>query len=665
MKIGIVTESFKSFYSSGCNQQAFYLYECLSQSSKLSCALFSNSIKDDEHIFDNKLFAIKKNEDLFENLDVIIHVSGHIPNEQLFMYKKPIKIWYNCGNMYKIYQEQLSLGAHGYVNEENEKCFWDVLWTIPNYKNNIGFLQSIHKTEIHSEIVPYIWGTKLVDSSLDKKYFYNPNDRTSSYNYVLIAEPNLQTTKTCLIPLMICQKLYKTMKNLKVILLAKPTNVTSCQVISNMNIIQNGVVELYDRLKFTAVIENLKSQNNTFVVLSHQDCNPMNYLHLETLYLGYPLLHNVKNLNNAGYYYETIEEGSFQLKCAFNNHSQRFEEYKHHANYELYKYSPKNKDNLQKYISLLEKAQNTITHKSIINKFPINLYRGIKFILCYKKDESKELWKEILHPHYLFFMSEGFEVEIKEINNEGEDFEEKVVYIIYGYHLFEKLPPKYIIFQTEQLLCVNNQVLMNTIKKYYLKAEAILELSTKHLTLLKKVNDNVYYFPVSYFKEHKYFLPASSGLRTKELLWIGNASMAIPRRISFLKELEASKIKINYYPNNDNYWKNTLWGNEKRRLFLESKILLDIGKCEPKEGTTNIIKFQHAFMGKCLVISEKTDDPYINSQIEKFVVFVKSPKEMIAQIKYYLKNEDERMKKTNKAYEWFVNTSYKDFIIDK
>ena len=96
------------------------------------------------------------------------------------MYKKPIKIWYNCGNMYKIYQEQLSLGAHGYVNEENEKLFWDVLWTIPNYKNNMDFLQSI--TNRNSFRVSAIYLGNQVDSSLDKKYFYNPNDRTSSYN---------------------------------------------------------------------------------------------------------------------------------------------------------------------------------------------------------------------------------------------------------------------------------------------------------------------------------------------------------------------------------------------------------------------------------------------------------------------------------------------------
>ena len=52
---------------------------------------------------------------------------------------------------------------------------------------------------------------------------------------------------------------------------------------------------------------------------------------MEALYLGIPLIHNSKILENAGYYYEgiNIDEGAFKLGSALKHDK---EEYKKKAN---------------------------------------------------------------------------------------------------------------------------------------------------------------------------------------------------------------------------------------------------------------------------------------------------------------------------------------------
>ena len=494
MKVGILTKCFNTFYSNGCNQQGFYLYTCLIQSPLITCYMFDQDISNDDAIFGVKLLSVDNNVEILQNLDAIITVSGAIKTEILLSCEKPVKINYICGNMYKIYQEQFIFGVHNYVQPIDRNYLYDIVWTIPNYKNNLDFLTYIHKKQIKIETVPYIWDTKLIDSacSANKTLFYEPNSEKSHTKFILIAEPNLQTTKTSLIPLMICDELYKNMKNIRIILLCKKSHENSTKVISRMSIYKSGMIDMYDRLQFTSVINDLKQQKKDFVVLSHQHDNPMNYLHLETLYLGYPLIHNVKELNSAGYYYETIKDGVNQISYAFNYHNKRIGEYKRHATYELHKYSPTNYDNCLKYTALLKNSHHYNSNKPI-SEFPLHLYNGMKLVLCYNKNLAQELRKTFLQPHYLFFTSKGYLVEIKEMSD-NELFEETALHFIYGYHLFDKLPLKYIICQTGQSHS-KSETLNDFIQKYYLNAEAILALSTKQLPLLKRIKDEVYRFP--------------------------------------------------------------------------------------------------------------------------------------------------------------------------
>lgn len=89
-------------------------------------------------------------------------------------------------------------------------------------------------------------------------------------------------------------------------------------------------------------------------ILSYQYDNPLNFLHLETLYLNYPLIHNSKPYKNAGYYYNTIQEGVQKLYNSFKNHSNNLDKYKKETAIVLKVFSPNNINNQKIYKKYLD-----------------------------------------------------------------------------------------------------------------------------------------------------------------------------------------------------------------------------------------------------------------------------------------------------------------------
>jgi hypothetical protein len=92
-------------------------------------------------------------------------------------------------------------------------------------------------------------------------------------------------------------------------------------------------------------------------LLTHQHMNALNYVYLEALYLGIPLVHNSEYFKETGYYYEGFDvvSGSIALKKAIEEDGNFSDEYKEKSKEILWKYSPENPVNIQGYIELIDK----------------------------------------------------------------------------------------------------------------------------------------------------------------------------------------------------------------------------------------------------------------------------------------------------------------------
>lgn len=370
MKIGIFSKSCSTFFCNGCNQQVVFLYELLQSIEGNTCYIILDSQED--FLNYNVIHANTEFDKLLE-LNMIINLSARIVNidNLILLQLGGVKIiWYNCGNEYYIFQEDILFDTHKYIQPQKMYSYlnyYDQIWSIPNYKKDRYFYETIYN--ISMKTVPYLWNSTVVDTYSDIEYDY----QQISYpiKYIIIAEPNLQMTKTCLIPLLICERLYTNgYTNIKIIVLSQLNTTAFKNFLDNLTIYRDKKIKLYDRTIFFNIIKQLKKQHVDIYILSHQRDNPLNFLHLETLYLKYPLIHNCELYKEAGYYYSNIKEGEEKILHAFSHHHTQIEDYDKETQKILFRYSPKNIKNKKLYEYLIQTLlyydySETITNKKM------------------------------------------------------------------------------------------------------------------------------------------------------------------------------------------------------------------------------------------------------------------------------------------------------------
>jgi hypothetical protein len=170
-----------------------------------------------------------------------------------------------------------------------------------------------------------------------------------------VFEPNISNTKTSLIPMSICELAYredKSLMNRAYIFNCEDLkkNSSFVSVATAMEMARDKKMTFENRLKIIGALKNHVS-----VVLSHQNLNALNYVYLEALYFGYPLVHNSEYFKEFGYYYPDFdaEKGAEQLKYAITNHDKNLDEYNLKSKEIIWKYSPENPEVLAEYAELL------------------------------------------------------------------------------------------------------------------------------------------------------------------------------------------------------------------------------------------------------------------------------------------------------------------------
>lgn len=357
MKIGIFIRGQSELFNNGCNQQALFVYQSI-KSIGYECFFFTANT-DEKYFLDHKTYDISKNWNLLLSLNVFICLSNTFSQVEV---AKNIRasgvkmVNYNCGNMYYMFMEDILFDCHNYVTDDiiNRHSVYDQLWVIPNCTKDIHFYKSITRgTQIYT--APYVWNTDVVDMIIESK----PNDlhyntSNNGTKYILIAEGNVNIVKSSMIPLLICEELYNTYEDIRIIVLCKRETKGFKNFCNNLEIHKAGLVEYYPRISYLDTLYQLREKGLDVYVLSHHHDNPLNFLHLETLYLNYPLIHNSKWYSKAGYYYKDIQNGAKQLLHAFECHKNKIEAYKSNTERVLQMFSPYNSTNKTIYKRYLD-----------------------------------------------------------------------------------------------------------------------------------------------------------------------------------------------------------------------------------------------------------------------------------------------------------------------
>lgn len=245
--------------------------------------------------------------------------------------------------------------AHHVVGEIQD------VWVSPHYAQHAQYASAINGVQPTSiddttKIAPYVWDPAVITDDGKRSIRWRCPVAEELDTFVIM-EPNISFQKTCLIPLMILETWYRknpTWKGKVVIVNGERIQQTAFfkeNIYNQLDIVKAGLVQPVGRMDMVSVLRAYPSA--TFVC--HQVNNEFNYMLLELMWCGFPVVHNAGAWNEFGYSYKgsNIEEGAEQVALAKEHHHERIEIYKSHARTLTWRHSPYNPDIQRAWFKLL------------------------------------------------------------------------------------------------------------------------------------------------------------------------------------------------------------------------------------------------------------------------------------------------------------------------
>ena len=311
LKIGILVKKPESNFSNGCIQQALFLKQIFEHIGYVTDLVtidntytqFSgigtpiNIINDTSDLSSYKLF-------LFVSMTILNNnpIAANIRNHGITC------IDVVCGNLYLLHQEQFVFDQHRIIHNTIENIC-DEVWVLEMYPFMTDYLELLSGKPTH--LLPYVWNTDIVDE------YIQTNDLQIAVDYgtvnrtkinILIFEPNMSIHKTSLVPLLIANRYHLAhpgQLNKVYMFCGSRIKEFNMDFFQHLDICKDQVLEIYDRMVMPSVLKIVQTNNDYMnIVLSHNIMNNLNFLHLELLHLGIPIVHNCEPFKSNGLYYD-------------------------------------------------------------------------------------------------------------------------------------------------------------------------------------------------------------------------------------------------------------------------------------------------------------------------------------------------------------------------
>ncbi|HEY3887102.1 MAG TPA: DUF2827 family protein [Caulobacteraceae bacterium] len=261
--------------------------------------------------------------DAFQVLDVIIELGARPEIE----YSGPFRarggkfVSYMAGNAMVMNFEDLANGvSYGdYINAVG----FDACWITPQHWRMNHAYCAITRTP-NVEIAPHIWHPICLTQSAFRLGL-NPHWRPPADPSwrIGVFDPNVNVVKTFHLPLLVCEEAHRKQRDLiKSVLLFSANHLMGNahfeQFCAATDLSREGKVFAESRYLVAQMLGA-----NIDAVVTHQWENALNYLYWDVLYLGWPLIHNSPEFEDAGYYYPAFDPqaGGEVLREALNTHA--------------------------------------------------------------------------------------------------------------------------------------------------------------------------------------------------------------------------------------------------------------------------------------------------------------------------------------------------------
>ena len=228
----------------------------------------------------------------------------------------------------------------------------DMILVSPHYGQHVEYASYINHVlppkDVSKMIAPYVWDHNVLTRNGSRILQWRP-PATPEEEVFVIMEPNISFQKSGLVPLFIVEKWYREV--------GKPKGWKgSIQVVNgerysmiphfihnimpHLDIFRDARVELLGRRDIVTALTTWPSA--TFLL--HNVNNEFNYMTLELLSSGFPVLHNSPSWLAYGYGYQEADlaTGATLVESIRKGHAERLETYRAHAATLAWRYSPYN-----------------------------------------------------------------------------------------------------------------------------------------------------------------------------------------------------------------------------------------------------------------------------------------------------------------------------------
>lgn len=245
--------------------------------------------------------------------------------------------------------------SHHVIGEQDE------IWTSPHYGQNAEYAACLNHVEPDPaksmKIAPYVWDPCIMTDDGRRHMSWRPR-RAGERACVIVMEPNISFQKTGFIPVLIAEEYARLNPNVDFDLVVLNGDRMSASGYYKNNIEPALTLAKKGRIQYAGrhdMISVMKNYPHATAICHHMN-NEFNYMVLEFLYAGYPVLHNCTAWKDFGYYYPDCDTkaGAELVGQSLQYHNERLEVYKAHARALLWRHSMYNPDVQKAWVELLE-----------------------------------------------------------------------------------------------------------------------------------------------------------------------------------------------------------------------------------------------------------------------------------------------------------------------
>ncbi len=223
----------------------------------------------------------------------------------------------------------------------------DEIWVSPHYKQHQEYAAVLNHVDPDCDsmkIAPYVWDPSILTLDGTRNLKWRPRAAGEKETFIIL-EPNISFQKSALIPILIAERNYRMNKRpIEVIVgngdrfMKNPFFLET--IFEKLELVKDGMITFSGRHD----IPSIMTEYPHAIAICHQWNNQYNYMTLEYLVAGFPVIHNAPDWHDIGYYYKdhNISEGSAALLRAQKQHASSLERYRASAETLRWRHSPYN-----------------------------------------------------------------------------------------------------------------------------------------------------------------------------------------------------------------------------------------------------------------------------------------------------------------------------------